>query len=128
MTWNNRRARAFASCEGIITHNPQLAAEAEVLQKNIFLDNGTEIVAISSDYESASGSNHGWVSYEEIWAVSSEAGRRLFEELTSVPTRKNSVKFIATYSGFEGESQLLMDIYKKAVGQKASRGARQTHT
>ena len=111
------RARAFASCEGIITHNPQLAAECEVLQKNIFLDNGTEIVAISSDYESASGSNHGWVSYEEIWAVSSEAGRRLFEELTSVPTRKNSVKFIATYSGFEGESELLMDIYKKAVGK-----------
>jgi hypothetical protein len=55
------------------------------------------------------------VSYEEIWAVTSEKGRRLFEELTSVPTRENSVKFIATYAGFEGESELLMDFYKKAV-------------
>jgi hypothetical protein len=111
------KARAFASCEGIITHNPELKAECEIQQKNIFLDNGTAITAISSDYESASGSNHGWVSYEEIWAVTSEKGRRLFEELTSVPTRKNSVKFIATYSGFEGESELLMDLYKKAVGK-----------
>jgi hypothetical protein len=109
------RARAFASCEGLITYNPELKAECEVQQKNIFLDNGTAITAISSDYQGASGSNHGWVSYEEIWAVTGENGRRLFEELTSVPTRKNSVKFIATYAGFEGESELLMDLYKKAV-------------
>jgi len=109
------KARAFASCEGIIDHNPALKAECEVQQKNIYLDNGTAITAISSDYQGASGSNHGWVSYEEIWAVSSENGRRLFEELTSVPTRRNSVKFIATYAGFEGESDLLFDLYKKSV-------------
>jgi len=112
------KARAFASCEGIINYNPELKAECEVQQKNIFLDNGTAITAISSDYQGASGSNHGWVSYEEIWAVTSESGRRLFEELTSVPPRRNSVKFIATYAGFEGESQLLMDLYKKAVGRE----------
>src|SRR5215471_10036179 len=111
------RARAFASCEGIIEHNPELKAECEIQQKNIFLNNGTRLTAISSDYQGASGSNHGWVSYEEIWAVTSENGRRLFEGLTSVPTRRNSVKFIATYAGFEGESELLMDLYKKGVGK-----------
>ena len=72
------------------------------------------LTAISSDYQGASGSNHGW---GEIWAVTTENRRRLFEELTSVPTRKNSVKFIATYSDFEGESELLMDLYKKGVGK-----------
>ncbi len=111
------KARAFASCEKLITYNPELQAECEVQQKNIFLANGSTITRISSDYQGASGSNHGWVSYEEIWAVTSENGRRLFEELTSVPTRKNSVKFIAIYAGFEGESELLMDLYKKAVGK-----------
>ena len=95
----------------------ELRAECEIQQKSIYLQNGTEVLAISSDYAGASGSNHGWVSYEEIWAVVSENGRRLFEELTSVPTRRNSIKFIATYSGFEGESELLMDLYKKAVGK-----------
>lgn len=119
------KARAFASCEKLITYNPELQAECEVQQKNIFLANGSIITCISSDYQGASGSNHGWVSYEEIWAVTSENGWRLFEELTSVPTRKNSVKFIATYSGFEGESELLMDLYKKAVGGMSIRTAKE---
>jgi hypothetical protein len=74
-------------------------------------------LAISSDYAGASGSNHGWVSYEEVWAVVSENGRRLFEELCAVPTRKNSIKFIATYSGFSNESELLWDLHKQAVGR-----------
>jgi hypothetical protein len=80
-----------------------------VLDKRTIL--GKMYLVIQADLISALGG----VSYEEIWAVTSENGRRLFEELTSVPTRKNSVKFIATYAGFEGESELLMDLYKKAV-------------
>ena len=76
-------------------------------QKSIYFENGSVLTAISSEYQGASGSNHGWVSYEEIWAVTSENGRRVFEKLTS----------IATYSGFEGESELLMDLYKKGVGK-----------
>src|SRR5262249_16767198 len=43
--------------------------------------------------------------------------RRLFEELTPVPTRKNSIRFITTYSGFSNESQLLWDLYKQSVGR-----------
>jgi phage terminase large subunit-like protein len=110
-------ARVYRSIENLIEHNPELKAECEVQQKSIYFENGSVLTAISSDYQGASGSNHGWVSYEEIWAVTSENGRRLFEELTSVPTRRNSVKFVATYSGFEGESELLMDLYKKGVGK-----------
>jgi hypothetical protein len=110
------RARAFASCEKLITYNPELLAECDVQHKNIFFANGSSITCISSDFAGAAGSNHGWCSFEELWAFSSENSRRLYEELTPVPTRKNSVRFIATYSGFEGESELLMDLYKKGVG------------
>ena len=39
----------------------------------------------------------------------SEASIRLREELTRVPTRKNSIRFISTYAGFENEIQLLWD-------------------
>jgi phage terminase large subunit-like protein len=91
------RARAFASCEGIIQHNPELRQECEVQSKAFYLNNGTEIAAISSDYAGAAGSNHGWVSYEEIWAVTSESGRRLFEELTSVPTLSLSLPTAALW-------------------------------
>jgi hypothetical protein len=94
--------------EGIIKHNLQLSREAEVQTKTIFLANGTTITAISGDYAGAAGSNHGWLSYDELWAYTSESSRRLWEELTPVPTRKNSIRFITTYAGFEGESELLI--------------------
>src|SRR5712692_1982500 len=47
--------------------------------------------------------------------TTSEASRRLWEELTPVPTRKNSIRFITTYAGYEGESQLLRGLYLRGV-------------
>ena len=108
-------ARVYRTMEGIIQHNPELRREAEVQSKSIYLANGTVITAISGDYAGAAGSNHGFVSYDELWAYVSESSRRLWEELTPVPTRRNSIRFITTYAGFEGESELLMDLYKQVV-------------
>jgi phage terminase large subunit-like protein len=110
-------ARVFKTMEGIIEHNPELKQEAEVQSKSIYLANGTVITAISGDYAGAAGSNHGFVSYDELWAYVSESSTRLWEELTPVPTRRNSVRFISTYAGFEGESELLMNLYKQVVGK-----------
>ena len=62
------KARVFKTMEGLIQYNPELRQEAEVLAKQIHLANGTTITAIASDYEGASGSNHGWISYDELWA------------------------------------------------------------
>jgi hypothetical protein len=57
------------------------------------LANGTTATAISGDYAGAAGSNHGFVSYDELWGYVSEASTGLWEELTPVPTRKNSIRF-----------------------------------
>jgi phage terminase large subunit-like protein len=110
-------ARVYRTMEGIIQHNPELEREAEVQTKTIYLANGTTVTAISGDYQGAAGSNHGLISYDELWAYVTESSRRLWEELTPVPTRKNSIRFITTYAGFEGESALLMDLYKQGVGK-----------
>jgi len=48
-------------------------------------------------------------------AFISEASRRLWEELTPVPTRRNSIRFIDSYAGIENESDLLLGLYKLAV-------------
>jgi hypothetical protein len=85
--------------------------------KNIYLNNGRKVTAISGDYAGAAGSNHGFISYDELWAYVSESSIRLWEELTPVPTRRNSVRFISTYAGFGGESELLMNLYKQVVGK-----------
>jgi hypothetical protein len=108
-------ARVFKTMEGIIHHNPELQREAEVQSKAIYLANGTTLTAISGDYQGAAGSNHGFVSYDELWGYTSEASTRLWEELTPVPTRKNSIRFISTYAGFEGESKLLWELYRQVV-------------
>ena len=109
--------RTVSTIENLVRYNPELQREAEVQSKAIYLSNGTVITAISGDYSGAAGSNHGFVSYNELRGYTSESSIRLFEELTSVGTSKNSIRFISTYAGFENESQLLWDLYKQVVGK-----------
>jgi hypothetical protein len=70
---------------------------------------------LSSEYSTPSGSNHGWTSWDELWAYTSEGSRRLWEKLTSVPTRRNSIRFITTYAGYSQESDLLESLYNQVV-------------
>jgi len=74
-------ARVFTTMEGIITHNPEFAWEAEVQARTIYLTNGTTATAISGDYAGAAGSNHGFVNYDELCGYVSEASTALWEEL-----------------------------------------------
>jgi phage terminase large subunit-like protein len=106
----------FQTICGLITRNPLLATRAKIFKSEIRLDNGTVIKAIANDFAGAAGSRHGLVVHDEIWGSTSEASQRLFEELTRVPTRRNSIRFISTYAGFVGESELLWRLYLEGVG------------
>ncbi len=110
-------SRVFSSVTRLIKNNRLLAMSAEVQMAKITLSNGTTIIPLATEYASAAGSNHGLTSFDELWGYASESSRRLWEELTPVPTRKNSIRFITTYAGWEGESQLLFDLYKQGVSQ-----------
>ncbi len=112
------QGRVFKAAAGLIQHNPELARSAEVQSRQILLSNGTTISAIASEYAGAAGSNHGLTSWDELWGYVSESSRRLWEELTPVPTRRNSIRFITTYAGWENESTLLWDLYKQGVGKE----------
>ena len=115
-------ARVFTTARKLIQRNPQLAASAVVLDKaRIVLTNDTEIKALASEYAGAAGSGHGLTSWDELWGATSENSRRLWDELTPVPTDlehglKNSIRLVTTYAGWEGESDLLWDLYVKNVG------------
>ena len=108
--------RTFKALVGIIRHNPLLAKSAEVQAQKITLSNGSTVMPLANEYASAAGSNHGLTSWDELWAYGSERSRRMWEELCPVPTRQNSIRFVSTYAGFEGESELLYDLYKSVVG------------
>jgi phage terminase large subunit-like protein len=76
---------------------------------------GSVILAISSDYASASGSNANIVVFDELWAFTSERSRRLWDELVPPPTRKIAVRLTTTYAGFSSESELLEELYKRGL-------------
>ncbi len=110
------QSRVFSDIAAILKRNPALAGSADSYKGEIRLSNETVIKALASDYSGSAGSNHGFTSWDELWGYVSENSIRLWEELTPVPTRENSIRLVSSYAGFEGESKLLWDLYKKAVG------------
>jgi phage terminase large subunit-like protein len=106
-------SRVFGACTGFVDRNPLLKEVAEIQKLQIKFDNGTVIKAIPNDYSGEAGANQGLASFDELWGAMSEKSRRLYEELTPVPTKKNSIRFISTYAGWENESTLLEDLYHR---------------
>ena len=87
-----------------------------------YLENHSIVKALSSDYKGEAGSNPTATFWTELWAYTSEASRRLWEELTPVPTRKSGFRYVETYAGYTDESDLLLDLYKLGTD-----GRRLTH-
>jgi len=112
-------SRVFDACKGFISRNEVLKAHtSETAKLQIRLKNGTVVKAIPSDYAGEAGANQGLASFDELWGYMGEKSRRLYEELTPVPTRKNSIRFISTYAGWTGESVLLEDLYGRVFDKQ----------
>jgi len=106
-------SRSFRDMKMSIRNNPILKPATNIKHKEIVLDNGSLISAVSTDYAGVAGSRHGLTVFDELWAFETETSRRLYDELTPVPTRQNSVRLIVSYAGFEGVSELLEGLYKQ---------------
>jgi phage terminase large subunit-like protein len=98
--------RVFRTMVALIRHNPLLAASATVRATTITLSNGTVIEAIPSDYQGESGRRHSLAIFDELWGVMSERARRLFEELTPIPSEPEAWCLVMTTAGFVGEWEL----------------------
>ena len=108
------KSRVFATICKAIRLNPYLKEASKITGNTIlFKSTGTTIQALACDYSRSAGSNHGLTLWDELWGYVSESSHRLWDELTPIPTRRNSIRFITTYAGFEGESQLLYKLYEK---------------
>jgi phage terminase large subunit-like protein len=124
------RGRVYAAAQESIELMPGydrirrvLPGKWKVIERQLFHTPSSSVIkAISSDYKGEAGSNPTCTLWSELWGYSSEASRRLYDELTPVPTRKRSIRYIETYAGFEGESDLLIHQYKLGMS-----GHRLTH-
>lgn len=85
------------------------------------LKNGTIIRALPNDYAGEAGANYGLTLWSELWGFTSKRADRLFAELLPVPTRRNSIRWIETYAGFEDESKLLLNLFLKIFTDTSER-------
>jgi phage terminase large subunit-like protein len=113
------QGRVFQAARRICEASPLLARECHITQSRIeFPETGAVIQAIGSDYASAAGANPVISSFDELWAYTSERSRRLWDEMVPSPVRKISCRLVTTYAGFEGESSLLEELYKRGLLQQ----------
>lgn len=108
--------RVFAAIRRIIECSPQLRDEAKITTDKIVIF-GAVIIAIPANYASAAGSNHVIAVFDELWGYVSESSRRLFDELVPPPTRRVACRLTVSYAGFEGESALLEELYRRGLQQ-----------
>jgi hypothetical protein len=112
-------SRVFLAIKRIVEASPLLRHEANITANKITFPNfrNATITAITSDYASAAGANPSISVFDECWAYTSERSRRLFDEMIPPPTRKIAVRLTVTYAGFEGESTMLEELYKRGLVQ-----------
>jgi phage terminase large subunit-like protein len=115
--FEQRVGRVFKAVQRIVEASPLLRAEARVLSDRIEFSTGATITAIPSDYAGAAGANPNVSTFDELWGYVSERSHRLWDELVPPPTRKIACRLVVTYAGFEGESGLLEQLYKRGLAQ-----------
>lgn len=114
--FDQAQGRVYKALRRSIEMSPMLMdACTKVQDKIILLKNGTTIIPLAGDYAGAAGSNPGLSLWDELWTFTKENQRRLYDEVTPPPTRKNSLRVITTYAGIKNESELLENIYDKMV-------------
>jgi hypothetical protein len=110
------QGRVFTAAARIVEASPLLSGDAVVTQNKItFLQTGSTITAIASDYAGAAGANPTITVFDELWGYTSERAHRLWDEMIPPPTRKIACRLTVTYAGFEGEAELLKSIYDRGV-------------
>jgi hypothetical protein len=112
------QGRVFEMVRRIVEASPLLQREAKISSDRIvFPATGATVTALAADYASAAGGHPTISVFDELWGYSSERARRLYDELVPVPTRQISCRLVVTHAGFEGEGQLLQELYARGLSQ-----------
>jgi phage terminase large subunit-like protein len=101
------QSRAFADVQFHVEKKLGLSTTA----RKIKYENGSFVQVLANQYSSAAGSRQILSTFDELWGYSSEASRRMWSEMTPPPSVPNAMRVVATYAGFEDESEQLMELY-----------------
>lgn len=113
-------SRVFYYLRRAIELNPNLKSVCHVNASthSIDLPNKAKIEAIAVSAAGEAGGNPTMVEMTEVWGATSKEAIRLWTE-TSLPPALfgKSQRFLDTYAGYEGESELLWQLYETGVLQ-----------
>lgn len=100
-----------------------LPGQWKIIEKQaVHLPTNSVVRAIANDSEGEAGGNPVATIWTEIWGLKTEKDKKLWAELTPVPTRARSLRIIETYAGYSDESKILLEVYKRGL-----EGERLTH-
>lgn len=96
--------------------NPDIKAVAKMVQYRINLPNHSFIESVPIDPSGEAGGNADMVCYSELWGAHEEAKQRMWTETTLPPAKMGrSFRWVETYAGYSGESELLERLYEQGV-------------
>ncbi len=108
----------FDKLKKSIQMNPKQLKEVKLYEDVIEIrKTGSIARVIAPNYKTGSGTNPNLVIWDELWAYELSSDRKFWDELTTVPTRRNPLSLIVSYAGFDEES-LLFELYKKGLAKK----------
>lgn len=82
--------------------------------------NNSEVKSVPINPSAEAGGNDTMIAYDELWGAHEEAKERMWTETTLSPTRYGkSFRWVSTYAGFLGESNLLWNLYQQGVDEYA---------
>lgn len=76
---------------------------------------GSKIEPIPVDARGEAGGHPCLSLWTELWAATSEESKRFWGEMTHDPTQPDSVRWVETYAGYDGESELLYNLYESVI-------------
>lgn len=117
------KERAFAALVQSVEMTPGYDAQARILpgvwrireDEALCYRTGTRVKATATDYAGEAGANPTLSVYTELWGFINKDALRFWAEMAPSPTRPNSIRWVETYAGYEGESELLWGLYEATV-------------
>jgi phage terminase large subunit-like protein len=110
---DHAKERAFGMMGDLININPILKQRFPESWKSFIKSaRGVNIKPVANDPGTVAGCNNELVLGDEIWNLTTAAHKKVWAELTPTPSRRNSMRWVSTYAGYEGESEILEQLYK----------------
>jgi hypothetical protein len=119
------KERAFRKIRQSIELGPPAARNQWAIQETqlTHLPSGSIIQALPISDAGEAGGNQSVTIWTELWGFQYEEALRMWDEMQPVLTRPLSVRFVDTYAGYEGESDLLKSIWNLVLNDDGTLAA-----